>query len=90
MAGIRNDMQVGFRPGTMKIPGTRQGTYHIITPLHNDTGYSGQRPGAFFSAAHRFAGAARCAASGAREASILPHQPHIDLALDKTPFFRRT
>src|SRR6266566_9272893 len=39
MAGIRNDMQVGFRPGTMKIPGTRQGTYYIITPLHNDAGY---------------------------------------------------
>src|SRR6266446_6899777 len=39
MAGIRDDMQVGFRPGTMKIPGTRQRTYYIVTPLHNDAGY---------------------------------------------------
>src|SRR5436190_4456060 len=36
---IINETQFDFQPSTIKIPGTRQQTYYIVTPLHNDAGY---------------------------------------------------
>ena len=35
MAGIRNDIELGFRPGAVKVPRARNWTNNVIAALHN-------------------------------------------------------
>src|SRR6476469_424741 len=39
MASVRNDVQLRFRPGAMKIPGAPDRTNKIVTTLNNHSGY---------------------------------------------------
>src|SRR6185503_17318024 len=43
MAGVGNDVQLRFRPGSMQIPGARKRTNNVIPTLNNDGGNGSNR-----------------------------------------------
>src|SRR5258706_5524889 len=43
MAGVGNDMELRFRPGSMQIPGARQRTNNVVPTLNNNGGNGSNR-----------------------------------------------
>ena len=40
MAGVRNDLEFGFRPGLFQCPGVAEGRDDVIAPVHDRTWYA--------------------------------------------------